>query len=127
MTSKPLAPLPPELLAILKADLRYFERRPERRHRLRLAAACEIEEARCKVGLILPPAGVRVFCAILRTSPGGVHRAIGFAVDVGEVDFDEKTAAQAYARLDPQDVTTPPAGADLWHAVPVPASYGGAV
>ena len=120
------APVPPALFAVLRADLLYFERRPRRRHRLRLAGACEIDEARHKVGLILPPPGVRVFCAIRRTSPGAVHRAIGFAIDVGEADFDEKTAARAYAQLNPQDVTTRPAEATLWHAVPSPASYGGA-
>lgn len=119
-------PVPPELFAILRADLRYFDRRPRRRHRLRLAGACEIEEARRKVGLVMPPTGVRVYCAIHRLSPGSVHRAIGFAIDVGEVDFDEKTAARAYARLNPQDVTTRPADADLWHAVPSPRAYGGA-
>lgn len=119
-------PVPPELFAILRADLRFFDRRPKRRHRLRLAGACEIEEARRKVGLILPPAGARVFCGIHRVSPGSVHRVIGFAIDVGEVDFDEKTAARAYAQLNPQDVTTRPAEATLWHAVPSPASYGGA-
>lgn len=119
-------PVPSELYAILKADLRYFSRRPRRKHRLRLAGACEIEEARHKVGLILPPPGVRVFCAVQRTAPGGVHRAIGFALDAGEVDFDERTAARAYARLNPQDVTAHPADADLWHAVPSPRAYGGA-
>lgn len=117
-------PVPPALFAILRADLLYFERRPRRRHRLRLAGACEIEESRRKVGLVLPPHGVRVYCAVRRLSPGAVHRVVGFAVDVGEVDFDEKTAARAYARLDPQDVTTPPAEADLWHAVPAPAAIG---
>ena len=122
-------PVPPELFAILRADLRYFERHPQRRHRLRLAGTCEIEEARHKVGLAVPPvdAGVRVYCGIHRLSPGRVHRAIGFAIDVGEVDFDEKAAARAYARLAPQDVSAHPAEADLWHAVPAPASYGGAV
>ncbi|CAA2161242.1 hypothetical protein MBRA_06402 [Methylobacterium brachiatum] len=118
-------PVPPELFCILRADLRYFDRRPKRRHRLRLAALCEIEEARCKVGLILPPAGVRVFCGIHRLSPGSVHRVVGFAVDVGEVDFDEKTAARAYARLAPQDVTTRPDATALWHAVPAPSAIGG--
>lgn len=117
-------PVPPDLFAILRADLLYFERRPRRRHRLRLAGACEIEEARRKVGLVLPPRGVRVYCAIHRRSPGAVHRAIGFALDVGEVDFDEKTASRAYARLNPQDVTTPPSVADLWHAVPARAAIG---
>ena len=117
-------PVPPELFVILRADLRFFERRPERRHRLRLAGACEIEEAHRKVGLVLPPGGVRVYCGVHRLSPGKVHRAIGFALDVGEVDFDEKTAARAYARLTPQDVTAHPADADLWHAVPAPAAIG---
>ena len=123
------APIPvpvPDLLAILRADLRYFERRPERRHRLRLAGACEIEEARRRVGLAVPPPGVRVYCGLHRLSPGKVHRVIGFAIDVAEVDFDEQTAERAYARLSPQDVTSPPAEAALWHAVPSPEAYGGA-
>lgn len=120
------APVPvPGLLAILRADLLYFQRRPERRHRLRLAGACEIEETRRRFGLVAPPPGVRVFCGVHRLSPGNIHRAIGFALDVGEVDFDEKTAARAYARLIPQDVATHPAEADLWHAVPAPAAIGG--
>lgn len=118
-------PVPPELFAILWGDLRYFSRRPRRRHRLRLAGPCEIEEARRKVGLVVPPPGVRVYCAIHRISPGNIHRAIGFAIDVGEVDFDEQTAARAYARLSPQDVTSHPAEATLWHAVPSPEAYGG--
>jgi hypothetical protein len=126
MSSSAPVPVPPELFAILRADLRYFQRRPERRHRLRLAGPCEIEEARRKVGLVLPPRGVSVYCGIHRLSPGNVHRAIGFAIDVGEVDFDGKTAARAYARLNPQDVTTHPADAALWHAVPSQASHGGA-
>lgn len=120
-------PVPPELFSILRADLRYFDRRPERRHRLRLAGACEIAEACRKVGLILPPVGVRVYCGIHRLSPGSVHRVVGFAIDVGEVDFDEKTAARAYARLAPQDVTTRPDATALWHAVPFHSSFGGAV
>uniref|UniRef100_UPI0005B2D536 hypothetical protein n=1 Tax=Methylobacterium sp. B34 TaxID=95563 RepID=UPI0005B2D536 len=117
-------PIPPAFFAILRADLLYFERRPRRRHHLRLAGACEIEEARHKVGLILPPRGLRVYCAARRLSLGAVHRAIGFAIDVGEVDFDEKTAARAYARLNPQDVTAHPADADLWHAAPSSRAIG---
>ncbi|WP_267427355.1 hypothetical protein [Methylobacterium sp. GC_Met_2] len=124
MSAKLPARTPPELFAVLAADLRYFERRPERRHRLRLAAPVEIEEGRRKAGLILPPEGLRAFCAILRLSPGSLHREIGFAINVGEVDFDEKTAAAAYLRLCTQDVTKPPTGADLWHAVPAPAAIG---
>jgi hypothetical protein len=118
-------PVPPDLLAVIRADLRFFERRPKRRHRLRLAAECEIEEGRRKLGLILPPPDVRVFCGIQRLSPRNVHRVIGFAIDVGEADFDEKTAKRAYTRLNPQDVTARPVGADLWQAVPARAAIGG--
>ena len=118
-------PVSPDLFAVLRADLRFFDRRPRRRHRLRLAAPCEVEEARRKLGLVTPPADVRVYCAIRRLSPGRVHRAVGFAVDVGELDFDEKTAAQAYDRLTPQDVTVHPDQATLWYAVPARAAIGG--
>lgn len=120
-----LPPVSPDLFAILRADLRYFERRPERRHRLRLATGCEIEDARRMLGLVLPPPGARVFCGVQSLGPGNVHRVIGFAVDAEEVDFDEKAAARAYRRLSRQDVTAHPAEAALWRAVPSPQAYGG--
>lgn len=105
--------------ALVAADLAFFRRFPDRAYRLRLAGRAEIAEARAKVGLILPPPGVRVFCALRRIEPGRLHRAIGFAIDAGETDFSETTALTAYHLLNPQDVTAPPAPGALWRAEPV--------
>ena len=115
----------PAVFAILAADLRFFRRRPDRAHRLRLAGRCEVEEARAKVGLVPPPSGARAYCALKRIGPGWVHRAIGFAIDTGEIDFDEPTAAVAYALLAPQDVTTPPDCRSLWSARSLSPIAGG--
>lgn len=101
---------------IVAADLAFFRRFPNRTYHLRLAGRAEIEEARAKVGLVPPPPGVRVFCALRQITPGHLHRAVGYALDVGETDFDEASALVAYHLLNPQDVTRLPEPDALWSA-----------
>lgn len=103
---------------IVAADLAFFRRFPARTYHLRLAARVEIEEARAKVGLVPPPPGVRVFCALRQITPGHIHRAIGYAIDTGETDYNEASALIAYHLLNPQDVTRRPDPGALWHADP---------
>lgn len=118
--SAPVRPSP-ELLAINEADKRFFRRRPERSHRLRIAARAEIEEARDKLGPFDRPAdpGARIFCAIRKLGCGGLYRVVGFAIDCGEpLDFSEADARTAYHVLGPQDLSRPNNNAALWRAAP---------
>ncbi|GJE11064.1 hypothetical protein [Methylobacterium longum] len=108
----------PDIFAVIGADLRFFARRPSQDYRLRLAAPCEIEEARAKLNMVPPPPGARAFVGVHRVGRGGLQRVVGFAIDAGEVDFDEVSSRFAYLRLQRQDVTRRPASGSLWRADP---------
>lgn len=117
-------PFPASSLAsILAADLRFFERWPNRNYRLRLAGQAELAEIRRKFGgaAVSSDPSVRAFCALRRVGSSGLHRVAGFAIDCGEPgDFSEATAQIAYAILGPADLTSPINRAALWRAAPLP-------
>lgn len=99
--------LMPELVAVLGSDLRFFRRRPDRRHRLRLAARAEVQEAAIRVGLKSEiPAGFRAYCGLRQVAPGLTHRVFGYAPEGIETDVSEAEAAQAYAFLTPHNAAT---------------------
>jgi hypothetical protein len=82
------------------ADVRFFKRRPERRHRVRLAAPAELALARRVAGITAPvPAGIRAFVAIERGATGRCHYVLGFRPEMTDTDVAEPEAAEAYRAL----------------------------
>jgi hypothetical protein len=103
------------------ADVRFFTRRPDRRHRVRLAAHAELALARHVAGITEPvPAGIRAFVAIKRGSAGWHHRVIGFRHETADTDVSEAEAAEAYADFRAHD------NAKL-RRLAASASHGGAI
>jgi len=99
--------LPPAIVhlrAILEAchqgDVRFFQRRPDRRHRIRLASHSELALARHVAGITEPlPPGVRAFVGCEYLPDGRYHRVIGFWPEGSEVDLPEQVAATAYGEF----------------------------
>lgn len=84
--------LTPKIDRVTAADRKFFERHPDRSHRLRLAAEAEAEIAQLGAEETLP-AGIRWFVAVRQVAPGMRLRAFG-----AETDADEATCAEVFAR-----------------------------
>ena len=54
---------------VTQADRRFFERRPDRRHRVRLASKAEVEEREIVIGPMNIPAGFKVFTVVRCLAP----------------------------------------------------------
>ncbi|MBK3400829.1 hypothetical protein [Methylobacterium ajmalii] len=80
-----------------QGDVRFFRRRADRQHRVRLAGSSELALARYVAGITDPvPAGIRAFVGVKRVPDGRLHRVIGFWPEGSEVDLPEQAAAAAY-------------------------------
>jgi hypothetical protein len=80
-----------------QADRRFFERRPDRKHRVRLASRAEIEQNELLEGKPqeIPP-GCRVFTIVRNVAPGARLRLFVFALEGSETDLSEGIAKAAF-------------------------------
>lgn len=86
--------------AAIASDKRFFERFPDRRYRVRLASASEVETTSLLTGLV-PAPGSRLFAAVFMVSPGVRQRAMlyGAAENAGRLDgLGEDEARALYDR-----------------------------
>jgi hypothetical protein len=82
-----------------QADGLFFERRPERQHRVRLASEAEIEEQRIIDGELSPiPCGFRAFVAVCSIGPGIRMRALVLGREGAETDLSEGQARAIFQR-----------------------------
>lgn len=96
---------------IVKADEAFYERFPDRRHRVRLASQAEMDANAAANGLaeVATPAGQRWFCIVRQIAPGVRSRVfVQNDADV-ETDMDEVHARLVY------EVNTPPSS--LGHTI----------
>ena len=89
---------------VTEADQLYFERFPQRNHRIRLAAAAEIEGLRIASGdpLAIPP-GYRMFTVVHQIAPGvhGWRFLLNDADAAAEIDvMDETMAAKIWEKAE---------------------------
>jgi hypothetical protein len=89
---------------VTQADRRFFERRPDRKHRVRLSSQAEIEQFAILVGQPVSPApGFRLFAIVRNIAPGLRLRLYTCAMEGAETDLLEATAAAIYeARATPK-------------------------
>jgi hypothetical protein len=84
----------------MQIDIQFFQRRPDRQHRVRLASPAEIEVSEHLVGGPMQiPAGYRAFVAVRNIVPGVFERALAVAPEDSETEMDEATAAAIFERL----------------------------
>lgn len=86
--------------ATIDADKRFFERRPHRRHRVRVASSAEAETSRLLSGVVATPGG-RLFIAVRKVADGARVRALFFGPDESAADLDgmgEDEAAWLFER-----------------------------
>ncbi|MFE1603341.1 hypothetical protein [Methylobacterium sp. ID0610] len=95
------------ILACRESDAAFFRRRPDRRHRVRLAAHAEIALARAEGATTAPiPSGVRGFVAVSRQPDEALAWVIGFEIAHTDTDVDERTARAAFRRFERHDDAT---------------------
>src|SRR5258707_405149 len=78
---------------VTNADRLFFERRPDRMHRVRLASQAEIEQQEIlegKPAAALP--GCRIFCIVRNIAPGIRLRLYTFGLEGSETDLSEAWA-----------------------------------
>ncbi|TIQ46731.1 hypothetical protein [Mesorhizobium sp.] len=79
---------------VLEADRRYFERFPDRQHRLRLGSRAEVHQLRI-LGRCQPPE-YRLYVAIKCVAPGVRMRRFFWCAEDVETEIDEARARDAY-------------------------------
>ncbi|TNC05516.1 hypothetical protein FF100_35520 [Methylobacterium terricola] len=95
------------ILACRESDAAFFRRRPDRHHRVRLAAHAEIVLARAEGAITAPiPVGVRGFVAVERRPDEALAWALGFEITHTNTDVDERTAHSAFRRFQAHDDAT---------------------
>ena len=77
-----------------QADRLFFERRPERQHRVRLAHSAEIEQHEILDGPIAAPTGCLV--AVKNIAPGHRLREFVLGIEGSETDLSEEEACAIY-------------------------------
>ncbi len=78
---------------VTQADRLFFERFPNRMHRVRLASRAEIEQRELIDGAILMVApGCRIFCAVRNVAPGCRLRLYVQGLEGSETDLAEGVA-----------------------------------
>jgi hypothetical protein len=76
-----------------QSDRRFFERFPNRQHRIRLASRAEIEQEELLRGAVLwAPPPCRIFAAVRNVAPGVRLKLMIRGVEDAETDLDEATA-----------------------------------
>lgn len=82
---------------VTQADRLFFERRPDRKHRVRLASQAELEQCELMEGLpTAPPPGCRVFTIVRNIAPGARLRLYAYGLEGAETDLSEATALAIY-------------------------------
>jgi hypothetical protein len=82
---------------VTQADRRFFERFPNRQHRVRLASQAEIGQNEVlEGGPVWLPEGLRVFTAVRNIAPGIRMRLFLRGLEGSETDLDEQTALAIY-------------------------------
>ncbi len=88
------------ILACREADAKFFARRQDRRHRVRIAARAEIALARAEGSIsAVIPAGVRAFVAVERRPDEALTWVLGFEITHTDTDVDERPARVAFQRF----------------------------
>lgn len=93
-----------ELDRVCASDRRFFERRPERQHRIRPASRVEIEHRDIVLGGSRPPNGWAEFIAVRNVVPGlrlRSHFVAGANVDTDVPEDVAKTIFDATSSHDP--------------------------
>ncbi|MFG1306009.1 hypothetical protein V5F34_17960 [Xanthobacter autotrophicus] len=80
--------------ATIAADRRFFERRPDRQYRLRLASAAEVDLNRALSGTWSAP-GARLFVVVRKISPTVRIRALLFGPAENAADMDNVSEGEA--------------------------------
>jgi len=80
---------------ICQADRLFFERHPERRHRVRLASRSEVEQLAVLGATVCPP-GFRVYVAVRNVVSGVRFRTFRCAPVGMETDISEEGAAAIF-------------------------------
>ena len=87
----------PDIDAVLEGDRRFFERFPERRHRVRIAARAEVENLRAAVRRPLHlPEGCQYLTAVRHVAPGVRARVFLYATTDAPTDLPEEVAAEIF-------------------------------
>ncbi|MET4794676.1 hypothetical protein ABIF64_006854 [Bradyrhizobium japonicum] len=82
---------------VTQADRLFFERRPDRRHRVRLASQAELEQCELMEGRpTSPPPGCRVFTIVRNIAPGARLRLYTYGLEDAETDLSEAVALAIY-------------------------------
>jgi hypothetical protein len=87
---------------VTQSDRLFFERRPDRQHRIRLASQAEIKEA--EILEMTAPAGVRLYIAVRNVKPGFRLRVYLTAREGMDTDVDEATARMVFENVSPKQV-----------------------
>jgi len=80
--------------ATIASDRRFFERRPDRQYRLRLASTAEVDINRALPGGWAAP-GARLFVVVRKVSPTVRIRALFFGPAENAADMDNVSEAEA--------------------------------
>lgn len=91
----------------LAADRRFFERRPDRAHRVRLASAAEVETLKLTGNGCEAPAGYRWYAAIRHVVLDVRVRAFAIGREDLDTDVSEGIAASIYERASGSIVKLP--------------------
>ena len=85
----------------LQSDKLFFERRPERMHRVRLSHSAEIRQNEIAAGALLDaPPGFLWFTVVRKVTPVVRMRLFTLNFDDAETDLDEDTARDLFESLD---------------------------
>ena len=85
---------------VTNADRLFFERRPDRAFRVRLAAQCEVETEETLTGAVLyVPPGTRIFVAVYNIAPGVRLRMFLRGLEGADTDLSEASARAIYEGL----------------------------
>jgi hypothetical protein len=87
---------------VTQADRAFFKRRPDRAHRVRLAALAEIKQEELMVGgTMIVPAGYSAFIAVRNMAPGIRLRVMTLAPEGAETDLPEEMARSIFEKAAP--------------------------
>ena len=85
----------------LQSDKLFFERRPERMHRVRLSHSAEIRQNEIATSALLDaPTGFLWFTVVRKVTPVVRMRLFTLNFDNAETDLDEDTARKLFESLD---------------------------
>ena len=84
---------------ITQTDRRFFERRPDRQHRVRLASQAEVEQHTIVDACPSPPDGYRLYVAVRNVAPGARLRQFLVAPEGRETDLSEAVARVIFEKV----------------------------